>query len=196
MPQLCTPMPPGGATAAERAGGLGAVWGVCGCLFVGVSIPWRGTAEGRGDTPLQGHDNPFQPRAHLGPLNTRHGPSAPGRRGASSSAACRAGRARHCPGSLPARPCPLSPGSSPGSSPAPPARLRLSAARPQLPPQIRCRRAGRERGNTCFQHGEGGEGERAALPGPAAGSLPSNPARTTRGIAFQKDRVPFFNTFG
>lgn len=74
MPQLCTPMPPGGATAAERAGGLGAVWGVCGCLFVGVSIPWRGTAEGRGDTPLQGHDNPFPAQGPFGP--TEHPPWA------------------------------------------------------------------------------------------------------------------------
>lgn len=142
MPQLCTLMPLGGAAAAERAGGLGAILGAC--LFVGVSIPWRGTAEGAGDTPLQGHDNPVS-----GPPRPSRQPPWAQRPGAARREQQRRlpGRAGTLPALGPSRPvcARFPPIPQLRSAPLRPARLRLSAVRPQLPAQIRCRRAGRAR---------------------------------------------------
>lgn len=174
MPQLCTLMPPRGAAAAERAGGLRAVWGACnGCLFVGSPSPGGAEGRGRGRHPARG-TRQSEPRAHLGSLSTRAGPNAPGRRGASSSAACRAGRGRSMPWVPPGSVC----ARFPPVPPLRPARLRLSAARPQLPAQIRCRRAGRARKHLFPTWGRWG-GRACGTARPRRGLSPL-PAAVTR----------------
>lgn len=162
MLQLCTLMPPGGAAAAERTGGLGAVLGASGCLW-GL-CPLAGHGRGRGRYPAPGTRQPSP-----GPT---WAPSAPAMGPAPRAA--RREQQRRLPGRA---------GALPARGPSRPVCARFPPV-PRSAGSV-CLQRGRscghrygvggpgERGNTCFQHGEGGEGQRAALPGPAAGSLPS-----------------------
>lgn len=146
-------------------GNFGCLW-----LFVcGVSVPWRGTAEGAGDTPLQGHDSRDRVPGPPGPPQPPRWRPAP-RGGAARAAAPPAGQGGDppCPRSLPGPSVPASP------------RFPRSA-----PPGSVCLQRGRscrhrygvggpgERGNTCFQHGEGGEGARGGAGQRRSLSLPS-----------------------
>lgn len=115
MPQLCTLMPPGGAAAAEWAGGLRAVWGACnGRLFVGSPSP--GGARQRARAAPRSRDTTVRAS---GPPGLPQHP-----RWAQRPGAARREQQRRLPGragALPAlgpsrlRLCPL-----PAGSPAPP----------------------------------------------------------------------------
>lgn len=165
--------------------------GACGCLFV-VSLPPVGARQRPRVSP-RCRDTTSQPWAQLGPLSTRDGPSAPGRRGASSSAACRAGRARSLPSVPPARLCPLRPGSPAPLRPAPSVCSAAAAAGTDTVS------AGRESAETPVSNmGKvGRESERRCPAPPRAPSPPAgcNPAVQPAGSPCRKIAFRFY-TFG
>lgn len=123
--------------------------------------PLVGHGRRRGGHPVPRTRQP-SPGPTSAPSATAMGPAPRGRAARAAAPPAGQGGDGPCAGSLPARLCPLPPG-----SPAPlrPARLRLSAARLQLPAEIRCRRAGSARKHLFPTWGRwGGRASGAARP--------------------------------